>query len=302
MGFFSNKQNNNGYTNLNGMNNDPRSYNNNGFDNGYNNGYNNGYSNGFNNMGNDPYGNNNYYVQDNSPVQNNNTAVYNTNGMVTLADFTKKVYTLMFMGLAITFGIGLFFTLNPGLTLSLLDRYMPVYYILAGVEVLLVFVLGLFVRKLSPAAAAVIFVCYAAVNGITIAPLLVLCEISSVFSALAATGCIFGAKSAYAIFTKRDLSGIGPVLIFGLIGLLVYSVIAMLIHIPMSDLMISIIGIVLFMGFTAFDTQKIKAYYNSIAFNPEAAKKGAIVSALELYLDFINLFLYLLRLFAARNN
>ncbi len=295
MGFFSNKQNNNGYTNLNGMNRDPRSYNNNSFNNGYDNGY--------NNYGNNPYGNNDpYYVQESSPVRNNEAFSNNYGGTITLADFTKKVYTIMFLGLAMTFGIGLFFTLNPGLTLSLLDRYMPVYYILAGVEVLLVFVLGLFVRKLSPGAAAFIFVCYAAINGVTIAPLLVLCEISSVFSALAATGCIFGAMSAYAILTKRDLSGIGPVLIFGLIGLLVYSIIAMLIHIPMSDLMISIIGIVLFMGFTAYDTQKIKAYYNSVALNPEAAKKGAIVSALELYLDFINLFLYLLRLFAARDN
>ena len=84
--------------------------------------------------------------------------------------------------------------------------------------------------------------------------------------------------------------------------LIIFSVIAMLFAIPMSDLIICIFGIILFMGFTLYDTKKIKALYNATAGDPERQKKTTIIAALQLYLDFINLFLYLLRLFARNRN
>ena len=186
--------------------------------------------------------------------------------------------------------------------IRLMTEHIEMYYILAGIELVLVFALGLFVTKLPPAAALGIFFLYSAVNGLTIAPILLMYELGTVIAALGVTGGIFGAMSLYGMLTKRDLSGLGPVLFFGLIGLLIYSVIAMLFHMPMSDLLISLGGIALFIGFTAFDTQKIKAYYQGLQGDEVMLKKGAIVSALQLYLDFINLFLYVLRLFASKNN
>lgn len=277
---------NNNFNNYNG-------YNNNGYDqNGYNNGYNqNGYNGGF--------GANGQMYQQN-PYNPN---PYAQNGAaLSLSDYTRKVYGWMFIGLAITFGIGLFIALNQDLAIAFLERYINVYLLVVGIEVALVFVLGLFITKLPPTVCTVLFLAYSAVNGLTITPALIAYDMSSVIAAFAVTGCIFGAMSVYGMVTKRDLSGLGPILLFGLIGLLIYSVIAMLFGIPMSDLITSLIGIAIFIGFTAYDTQKIKRYYASMQYDSVLLQKGAIVAALDLYLDFINLFLYILRLFASRRN
>ncbi len=226
----------------------------------------------------------------------------NTSYGLTLGEYTKKVYGWMFIGLAITFGIGMFLVANKEQALNLLSRYAMFYYLLAGVEVLMVFILNFFVKKLSPAAAAGIFLAYSAINGLTIAPLLIMFDISTAFTAFAVTGCIFGLMTSFATFTKKDLSGWGPVLVFGLIGLIIYSVIALFFNMPQDDFFVSVIGIILFMGFTAYDTQKVKAYYSAGAYSTEAAQKGAIIAALQLYLDYINLFLYILRFFASRRD
>lgn len=259
-------------------------YNNNGYDpNSFYSGYDqNGYGGGGMNTN-----------QINNPYMNRST--------VSLSDYTRKVYGWMFVGLAITFAIALAIVSNPIRVTNFLITHIQLYYILAGVELLLVFCLGFFVTKLPPTVSLVIFFVYAAVNGLTIAPILLIYQMSSVISAFAVTGCVFGAMSIYGMVTKRDLSGIRPVLIFGLLGLLVYSLIAMIFHLPMSDLIISLIGIALFIGFTAYDTQKIKQYYLNMQHDDTLLKKGAIVAALNLYLDFINLFLYILRLFGRRN-
>ena len=244
---------------------------------------------------NNGYNNNGMYYD---PRQN----PYYQNTTTSLSDFTRKVYGWMFIGLAITFGIALAIVMNPETALSIMFEHIEVYYILAGIELLLVFSLGFFVTKLPPAAALCIFFAYAAVNGLTTAPILLLYELHTVICAFAVTACIFGGMSLYGLVTKRDLSGLRPVLLFGLIGLLIFSIIAIFVNMPMSDLFISLFGIALFIGFTAYDTQKIKKFYHASLGNPDLMKRGAIVSALQLYLDFINLFLYILRLFASRNN
>ncbi len=267
---------------------------NNGFG---NNGYN--YNDGYNDPNSPGFGNSGFteiYGQQQTPYYNQNTST------VSLSDFTRKVYGWMFLGLAITFGLAILIVTNPQAAMRFMTQHIGMYYVLALVEVALVFALGFFVTKLPPAAALAIFLTYSAINGLTIAPILLLYEMGTVIAALGVTGGIFGAMSLYGMITKRDLSGLGPVLIFGLIGLLIFSVISMIFHMPMSDLLISLIGIALFIGFTAYDTQKIKKYYQSLQGDEVMLKKCAIVSALELYLDFINLFLYILRLFASRNN
>ena len=273
--------------------------------NGYNNQFDqnsqyNGYNNQFNQ---NPQGFN--YEGFNNYVNGGTTNQVQYNSVshgLTLGEYTKKVYGWMFIGLAITFGIGMFLVANKAQVISLLYEYDSLYYILAGVEVILVFALNFFIQKLSPAVAAGIFLLYSAVNGLTFAPLLIMFDISTAFTAFAVTGCIFGLMAAFATFTKKDLSSWGSVLVFGLIGLMVYSVIALLFNMPQNDFFISIVGIILFMGFTAYDTQKIKAYYNSGVYSAETAQKGAIIAALQLYLDYINLFLYILRLFANRRD
>lgn len=241
----------------------------------------------------------NYNYNGNSYPQNSYQQYEQANG---LAEYTKRVFGWMFLGLAITFAIGFGIMLNQDIAIEFLARNISAYYVAALIEVVMVFILGFFVSKLPPVACKAIFICYSVLNGVTIAPALIVYGVSSAFYAFAATSLIFGAMSLYGMVTKRDLTKLGPVLLIGLLGLLVYSVIAMLFHMPMSDLIISIVGIVIFIGFTAFDTQKIKRYYSEFNGDQVSLQKTAIIAALDLYLDFINLFLYILRLFARNSN
>lgn len=215
-----------------------------------------------------------------------------------MAEYSKKVFAWMFLGLAVTFGIGFLLMMNQATVVPFIAENISVYYILALVEVVMVFILGFFVRKLPPTACKVIFLIYSAINGLTITPALIVYGASNAIYAFAVTAGIFGAMTIYGMVTKRDLSKLGPILFIGLIGLLVYSVIAMFFQMPMSDLIISVVGIVIFVGFTAYDTQKIKKYYSYFGGDQQTLQKTAIIVALDLYLDFINLFLYILRLFA----
>ena len=117
------------------------------------------------------------------------------------------------------------------------------------------------------------------------------------------TSVYFGALAAYGFFTKRDLSGLRTILISGALFLLVFWVLSLFIPgVMMFERIICMIGIAVFLGFTAYDTQKIRAFYNYYSASPDMLAKASIFSALQLYLDFINLFLYLLRFLGSRKN
>ncbi len=292
MGFFNKNENNNGYTDLSGMRNNRNYSSPQYYDQNYNQNYNQNYDQNYGQYG---------YPQESVPF---NPQAYNGayESGISLSDFTRNVYLRMFIGLIITFGIGIIAVFNPEMVINLIGDNIGIFLIICGIEVILVFTLGFFIQKMSPAAATAIFYTYSIVNGITIAPLLVLYDMGTVFWTLAVTAGIFGLMSFVGFITKIDLSKLGPILLFGLIGLIIFSIIAMFFAIPMSDLIICIIGIILFMGFTMYDTKKIKAFYNASAGDPDRQKKSTIIAALQLYLDFVNLFLYILRLFARNRN
>ena len=267
--------------------------------NGYNQ-YNNGYNqqqNGYNQYSNNAYGqqqmNNGYYDQSMAGQR-----TY-SDSKISLAEYSKRVYGWLGGGLSITFIIGFILMSIISNNPSVIDNYLPVYFGAVIVELVLVFTLGIFIRKLSYTASTVCFLIYSLMNGITIAPALVVVGGKDAIFAFAATAVLFIAFSIYGIVTKRDLSKLGPILTIGLIVLIVYSLIAMLFRMDGTSLIISIIGIAIFIGFTAYDTKKIKAGYQYYSNNEEMLKKASINTALELYLDFINLFLYILRLMAA---
>ena len=160
--------------------------------------------------------------------------------------------------------------------------------------------MSLAINRLSAGAAAAIFLVYAVLNGVTLAPLLLVYAQATVAKAFFTASGMFLAMSLYGMVTKRDLSTLGRVLFMALIGLIVATLINLFMGSTMMDWLISLAGVVIFAGLTAYDTQKLNQIGERAEEN-ETYKKLAIIGALSLYLDFVNIFIYLLRLFGNRD-
>ncbi|MDR3331751.1 MAG: Bax inhibitor-1/YccA family protein [Synergistaceae bacterium] len=212
--------------------------------------------------------------------------------------FMTRVYMWMMLGLAATGAMAYYTTTSAQLLSVLLSR--GTFLVLFVAEIGIVFFLSARIAKLNPATASALFFVYAVLNGLTIAPILLVYTSESVSSAFFTTAAMFGAMSAYGTLTKRDLSGWGSFLGMGLIGLIAASLINIFVGNSKADLVISIIGVFVFTGLTAFDTFKLRALAREIGGDEEAGGRLAIMGALTLYLDFINMFIFLLRIFGKR--
>ena len=162
------------------------------------------------------------------------------------------------------------------------------------------FAIGL--ARLSAGAATGLFFAYSALNGLTFASLFILYDVTTLVYVFGMTAVYFGALAAYGWFTKRDLSNLRSILFAGLMFLLLYWVVAIFLPMGMFEKFICFVGLAVFLGYTAYDTQKIRHFYDAYRLDAEMAHKGAIFCALQLYLDFVNIFLYLLRLLGRRSS
>ena len=214
------------------------------------------------------------------------------------SDFISKVYAWMFGGLLIT-AITAWYVFSEGITYTIAASGLMLPLII--VELVLVFVLASRVEKMSKMTAAALFLGYSLLNGLTLSVILAVYTFESVQNVFFITAAMFAALSAYGYFTKKSLSGIGNFLFMGLIGIIIAAMVNMFIGSSALSFAISFIGVIIFAGLTAYDTQSIKEMYVLQNEGEEVAAKGAIIGALKLYLDFINLFLFLLRLFGNRN-
>ena len=210
--------------------------------------------------------------------------------------FLAKVFNWMAMGLGLT-GIIAYFTAGTGLAQTIVAS--PLFMVLIFAELGLVFYLSARIEKIQASTAAGLFIGYSALNGLTLSTVFLAYTSSSIAGTFFITAGMFGAMALYGLVTKRDLSGLGSFLFMGLIGLIIASVVNIFLTNSGLDWIISLIGVGIFTGLTAYDVQKIKRMgEEGILEQGEAAvKKGAILGALALYLDFINLFLMLLRFF-----
>lgn len=211
--------------------------------------------------------------------------------------------TYMWMGLALIISaLAAYYTATSQQMLNMLfaNRAMG-FKILAIGEIALVFILSMTLRNISVFGAGLMFIAYSVVNGITLSSIFLVFDISSIAFCFGGTALMFIAMSIYGKATKQDLSKAGYYLMMAVIGLVVVSLINWLLKSSTLDWLISIATVVVFTGLTAYDTQKI-LYTAQRANGSDAYKKIAIVAALELYLDFINIFLSLLRLFGKKNN
>lgn len=210
--------------------------------------------------------------------------------------FLAKVFNWMAMGLGLT-GIVAYFTANTGLARAIVAS--PLFMILIFAELGLVFYLSARISKIQAATASSLFIGYSVLNGLTLSTVFLAYTSSSIAGTFFITAGMFGAMAIYGLVTKRDLSGLGSFLFMGLIGIVIASVVNIFLRSSGMSWMISALGVFIFTGLTAYDVQKIKNMGEEgiMSQGEEAIKKGSIMGALALYLDFINLFLMLLRFF-----
>ena len=213
--------------------------------------------------------------------------------------YTAKTLGWMFLGLLV--GTAIAFSAGGGLY-YLLTMGMPAVFALAIAEIVVVMVLSARLHKLSIGAARGLFFAYAVLNGITFSAVFFAYDVQILLTVFALTSLYFGVLAAYGWFTKRDLSGLRPILTAGLIFLLVFWLISMFLPLSGFDRIICFVGLAVFMGLTAYDTQKIKQLHAAFEGDYEMSKKASIFAALQLYLDFINIFLYILRLLGRRSS
>lgn len=213
-----------------------------------------------------------------------------------ISSYTAKTFGWMFLGLLTTFALSMLLY-STGAIYALYNSLLP--YVLLIAELVVVIYLSARVHKLSIGAARGLFFAYAALNAVTFSSIFAVYSVSSLVFVFGMTALYFGIMAVYGAVTKADLSRIRPVLLFGLIALLVMMLLS--IFIPALNTGMCLIGVVIFVAFTAYDTQMIRRNYMIFQGSPEMLQKASIISALQLYLDFINLFLYLLRLFGRRD-
>ena len=204
----------------------------------------------------------------------------------------RRVYVNMFLALIVTAVTAWFVSSSPALLTILFSNTWSVFALM-GVEVLLVIAISGAINRLSSSMATLLFYLFAIVNGASLSVILLAYTAQSIYFTFAMTAGVFGAMSIYGYFTQNDLSRMGSFLMMALFGLIIAIVVNIFLGSSQLEWIISIVGIAIFIGLTAWDTQKIKQM--AAMSDGNSAEKLATIGALSLYLDFINLCLYLLR-------
>ncbi len=215
--------------------------------------------------------------------------------------FIRSVYNWMAIGLALT-GFVAFYVNNTPALRDLIFGNMILFYGLIIAELALVFTISARVHKMQASTATALFVLYAVLNGATLSFIFIIYTDSSIASTFFVCAATFIACSIYGWTTKRDLTSMGGFMMMGLIGIIIATVVNLFIGSSALHMIIGYIGVLVFIGLTAYDTQHLKtmAVSQPADIGAGAVRKGAILGALKLYLDFINLFLMLLRILGNR--
>jgi uncharacterized protein len=211
-----------------------------------------------------------------------------------------KVYGLMAFALTITAAVAYYIAHQPVLMQKLLSNSWLVFGLFV-LQLLLVIILSAAILRLSFAVAVSIFIAYAILMGITFSSIFIMYNIYSIYTVFFVTAGMFAAMALYGYFTKTDLTNVGKYSIMILFGLIIGFLVNMFLKNGAVDYILSLVGVVVFTLLTAYDVQKIKQMGNFLTGQGENENKIAVLGALTLYLDFINLFLMLLRIFGRRN-
>jgi FtsH-binding integral membrane protein len=220
-----------------------------------------------------------------------------------LRAFMLGIYNHMALGLAITglvaYGAFRWAVADPAVAQTLYAS--PLRWVVIFAPLAFVFGLSAAVQRLQPGTARLIFFAFAAVMGLSLSSIFIVFTGESIARTFFITAASFGALSLWGYTTKRDLSGMGSFLFMGLIGLILAMIVNLFLGSTAVQFAISVIGVLIFAGLTAYDTQRLKNTYDFVAGDQVAAGRASIIGALQLYLDFINLFMFLLQFLGNRN-
>ncbi len=216
--------------------------------------------------------------------------------------YMRQVYGWMTAGLALTSVVAYGVASSPALQVAIFSNmFVPILLIVAQFG--LVIALSAAIHKMSSSTATGLFLLYSVLTGLTLSSIFVVYPIGSIANAFLSTTGLFLAMTVYGTVTKRDLTGMGSFLMMGLIGIIIASLVNIFLQSSMMDFVISCIGVIIFTGLTAYDTQKLREFGMGAPLDDGVAvRRGAILGALTLYLDFVNLFLMLLRLFSGNRD
>lgn len=214
--------------------------------------------------------------------------------------YISKIFGRMFIGLFVTALAALLTVTNVQMFYLFVGT--PLMFVLFIAELVIVFSLSARLNKISYTTAQVMFYAYAIINGITLSTIFVVYDLGTIYTAFFTTAVAFGVMSIYGLVTKKDLTKIGSMFTMLLIGVIIASLVNLFVRSSQFDLIISFAAVALFVGLVAFDAQKLKSYYYASLNDPQMQRKIGIIGALSLYLDFINIFLYLLRIFGNRRD
>ncbi len=222
----------------------------------------------------------------------------------TLSQYMTQTFGWMFAGLLVTFATGIG-TVVSGLILPLVTTGL-IFATIIG-ELVLVFVLSARITKIQPTTATGLFFLYAVLNGLNLSTIFLVYDVGTLVLAFLVGAVYFGVMAVYGAVTRRDLTGWGPKLLGGLVALLIGSLVGSLfslfgVRFGMMDLLLCAVGLLLFMGLTAYDTQMLKHHYAYFGGDAAMLHKASIIGALNLYLDFINIFLYIVRILGRRSD
>ena len=238
---------------------------------------------------------------DTQSVRKSSASISSANIDAGLRAHMNKVYALMSIGLFLTGSVAYIVGNNETLVMSLftgMSRWVVMF-----APLVVVFAMGSMINRLRASTAQLIFYAFSALMGLSISYIFMIYTSVSIAQTFLVTSIAFAGLSLYGYTTKRNISGMGSFLIMGVIGLIVASIVNIWMQSPALMYAISVIGVLIFAGLTAYDTQKIKNTYIQMAQNGqnEWIEKSAIMGALSLYLDFLNMFMFLLHLFGNRN-
>lgn len=208
----------------------------------------------------------------------------------------RKVFVWMTLALAIT-GLTAYGVATSPAILSLIFSSKVTFFGLIIAEFALVFAISGAINRLSLSTATLLFILYSVINGATLSSIFFAFSVATISKVFFITAGTFGAMALVGYTTKTDLTSMGKLLFMALLGIIIASVVNIFVASSGLDLILSYVGVLVFVGLTAYDTQKIKQMCQAAPDAGESAQKLALIGALSLYLDFINLFLYLLRIF-----